>query len=157
MGCGEGPGGAAASEDGYPAPAVAWAMVAVLFIAYIFSFIDRMIIGLLVEPLKADLDLTDTQVSLLQGFAFAIFYTVMGLPLGRLIDRSTRLPIVAAGVALWSVMTASCGLAVHYWQLFLARMGVGVGEGAGVGAALGAAVGVGFLHGLHPPHRFFSS
>ena len=123
-----GPGGAAASEDGYPAPAVAWAMVAVLFIAYIFSFIDRMIIGLLVEPLKADLGLTDTQVSLLQGFAFAIFYTVMGLPLGRLIDRSTRLPIVAAGVALWSVMTASCGLAVHYWQLFLARMGVGVGE-----------------------------
>ena len=94
-----GPGGAAASEDGYPAPAVAWAMVAVLFIAYIFSFIDRMIIGLLVEPLKADLDLTDTQVSLLQGFAFAIFYTVMGPPLGRLIDRSTRLPIVAAGVA----------------------------------------------------------
>ena len=66
---------AAPAGDGYPSPALAWAMVAVLFIAYIFSFIDRMIIGLLIEPLKADLGLTDTQVSLLQGFAFAIFYT----------------------------------------------------------------------------------
>jgi MFS family permease len=120
--------GPATDEAGYPSPFVAWTMVAVLFLAYILSFIDRMIIGLLVEPLKADLDLTDTQVSLLQGFAFAIFYTVMGLPLGRLIDRSARLPIVAAGVGLWSLMTAACGLAGQYWQLFVARMGVGVGE-----------------------------
>ncbi|WP_440958669.1 MFS transporter [Oceanicaulis sp. LC35] len=119
---------AAPAGDGYPSPALAWAMVAVLFIAYIFSFIDRMIIGLLIEPLKADLGLTDTQVSLLQGFAFAIFYTIVGLPLGRLIDRASRMRIVAAGVAFWSVMTASCGLATQYWQLFLARMGVGVGE-----------------------------
>ena len=119
---------AAPAGDGYPSPLVAWAMVAVLFVAYIFSFIDRMIIGLLIEPLKADLGLSDTQVSLLQGFAFAIFYTVIGLPLGRLIDRAARMRIVAVGVALWSLMTASCGLATQYWQLFIARMGVGVGE-----------------------------
>tara|TARA_R110000868_G_scaffold6550_3_gene37014 strand:- start:1093 stop:2409 length:1317 start_codon:yes stop_codon:yes gene_type:complete len=112
----------------YPAPLVAWFTVVALFIAYIFSFIDRMIIGLLVEPMKADLNLTDTQISLLQGLAFAIFYTVLGLPLGRLIDRTARLKVAAAGVALWSLMTASCGLAGQYWQLFLARMGVGVGE-----------------------------
>lgn len=121
------PGAPAASSD-YPSPVMAWAVVAVLFVAYIFSFIDRMIIGLLVEPLKADLDLTDTQVSLLQGFAFAIFYTIIGLPLGRIIDRTARMRVVAAGVALWSLMTTSCGLAGQYWQLFLARMGVGVGE-----------------------------
>lgn len=119
----------AAEEAGrYPPPLVAWLTVAVLFIAYIFSFIDRMIIGLLVEPMKADLNLTDTQISLLQGLAFATFYTLVGLPLGRLIDRAARLRVAAVGVALWSLMTASCGLAGQYWQLFLARMGVGVGE-----------------------------
>ena len=122
------PAAAPEAETQYPPPVLAWAMVAVLFVAYIFSFIDRMIIGLLVEPLKADLGLSDTQVSLLQGFAFAIFYTVIGLPLGRLIDRTARMRIVAVGVALWSLMTASCGLATQYWQLFIARMGVGVGE-----------------------------
>ncbi|MBI1234835.1 MAG: MFS transporter [Alphaproteobacteria bacterium] len=117
-----------AEEEAYPPPALAWAMVAVLFLAYILSFIDRMIIGLLVEPLKADLGLSDTQVSLLQGFAFALFYTIVGLPIGRMIDRSARLPIIAGGVALWSFMTAVCGMATQYWHLFLARMGVGVGE-----------------------------
>ncbi len=122
------PGGDDVSDQAYPAPVIAWTTVAVLFVAYIFSFIDRMIIGLLVEPMKADLGISDTQISLLQGFAFAIFYTFAGLPLGRLIDRSARLPIVAAGVALWSLMTALCGLTTQYWQLFLARMGVGVGE-----------------------------
>ncbi len=128
------PTGAAATagdEDGqlrYPSPVVAWATVVVLFFAYILSFIDRMIIGLLVEPMKADLGLTDTQISLLQGLAFAIFYTIVGLPLGRLIDRASRLKIVAVGVVLWSVMTAACGMAGQYWQLFAARMGVGVGE-----------------------------
>lgn len=112
----------------YPKPLVAWAVVAALFIAYIFSFIDRMIIGLLVEPMKADLGISDTEISLLQGLAFALFYTVAGVPIGRLIDRSNRIRIVAYGVALWSLMTMLCGLAGQYWQLFLARMGVGVGE-----------------------------
>jgi MFS family permease len=112
----------------YPPPLLAWVTVAVLFVAYIFSFIDRMIIGLLVEPMKADLNLSDTQISLLQGLAFAIFYTLVGLPLGRLIDRAARLRVAAVGVALWSIMTMACGLAGQYWQLFVARMGVGVGE-----------------------------
>jgi MFS family permease len=112
----------------YPQPAVAWITVAALFVAYIFSFIDRMIIGLLVEPMKADLDLSDTEISLLQGLAFAVFYTFAGIPIGRFIDRSSRIKIVAAGISIWSVMTMLCGLSVQYWQLFLARIGVGVGE-----------------------------
>ena len=120
------PDGEAASR--YPSPVVAWAVVAALFVAYIFSFIDRMIIGLLVEPMKADLGISDTQISLLQGLAFALFYTIAGVPIGRLIDRSNRMRIVACGIALWSFMTMLCGLAGQYWQLFLARMGVGVGE-----------------------------
>lgn len=112
----------------YPSPIIAWATVAALFAAYILSFIDRMIIGLLVEPMKADLHLSDTEISLLQGFAFAVFYTIVGLPLGRLIDRTARLKTVAVGITLWSMMTALCGMAGQYWQLFAARMGVGVGE-----------------------------
>ena len=112
----------------YPKPMVAWITVVALFVAYIFSFIDRMIIGLLVEPMKADLDLSDTEISLLQGFAFAVFYTFAGIPIGRFIDRSSRTKVIAAGMSLWSVMTMLCGLSVQYWQLFLARIGVGVGE-----------------------------
>lgn len=112
----------------YPAPALAWATVAALFVAYIFSFIDRMIIGLLVEPMKADLNISDTQISLLQGMAFAVFYTVAGIPIGRLIDRSSRVHMVSLGVCVWSLMTMVCGVSSHYWQLFLARIGVGVGE-----------------------------
>ena len=112
----------------YPRPAVAWAVVAALFVAYIFSFIDRMIIGLLVEPMKADLNISDTEISLLQGLAFALFYTIAGVPIGRLIDRSHRMRIVTAGITLWSMMTVFCGFASHYWQLFLLRIGVGVGE-----------------------------
>ena len=115
-------------DDSYPSPLVAWAIVAVLFVAYILSFIDRMIIGLLVEPMKADLGVSDTQISLLQGMAFALFYTFAGLPIGRVIDRAPRMKIVAAGVAIWSLTTAACGAASSYLQLFLLRMGVGVGE-----------------------------
>lgn len=87
-----------------------------------------MILSLLVEPMKRDLVLTDTQFSLLQGFAFAILYTFAGLPLGRLIDRTNRVRVVALGVGLWSAMTTVCGMVGSYWQLFLARVGVGVGE-----------------------------
>jgi MFS family permease len=107
---------------------LAWTTVAALFLAYIFSFIDRMIIGLLVEPIKADLGLSDTEISLLQGLAFAIFFTLAGLPIGRLIDRAHRMRTVAAGITVWSLMTAASGLATSFWQFFVARMGVGVGE-----------------------------
>lgn len=117
-------------EDDSPFPSgwMAWGIVAAFFVAYIFSFIDRMIIGLLVEPIKADLDLSDTQIGLLQGFAFALFYTVAGIPIGRLIDRAPRMRIVAAGIFVWSLMTAVCAGVTNFWQFFAARMGVGVGE-----------------------------
>jgi len=117
-------------EDDTPFPSgwMAWGIVAAFFIAYIFSFIDRMIIGLLVEPIKADLGLSDTQIGLLQGFAFALFYTVAGIPIGRLIDRAPRMKIVAAGIFVWSLMTAACAGVTNFWQFFAARMGVGVGE-----------------------------
>lgn len=118
----------ALKSHAYPAPKLAWFTVAALFVAYIFSFIDRMIIGLLVEPLKADLSLSDTEISLLQGLAFAVFYTFAGIPIGRLIDRASRVRIVSIGIFVWSVMTMLCGLSSQYWQLFLARAGVGVGE-----------------------------
>ena len=106
----------------------AWLVLFVLIIAYIFSFIDRQIIGLLVEPLKHDLGLSDTEVSLLQGFSFALVLAIAGLPLGRLIDRHRRLTIIAAGVTFWSLMTAGSGLASSYAALLLCRMGVGIGE-----------------------------
>ena len=114
----------------YPNPKYAWYVVVVLFIAYTSSFIDRIIMSLLVEPIKRDLVLTDTQFSVLHGFAFAIFYTLMGLPLGRLADRSNRRRIISVGIFLWSLLTAVCGIAKTFTHLFLARIGVGVGEAA---------------------------
>jgi MFS family permease len=97
-------------------------------VVIIFSFLDRGILALLVEPIKADLGISDTQMSLLMGFSFAIFYTILGIPLGRLADRWNRRGLIAAGVIVWSLMTSLCGLARSYWQLFLFRIGVGVGE-----------------------------
>jgi MFS family permease len=106
----------------------AWYVVAVLLLAYTLSFIDRMILSLLVGPIKADLGISDTQMSLLMGFAFAIFYSALGIPLGWLADRRARRGLIVAGVAAWSLMTAACALARGYAGLFLARVGVGVGE-----------------------------
>lgn len=105
-----------------------WVIVAAFLVAYVFSFIDRMILSLMVEPLKRDLLLSDTQISLLQGLAFAVFYTLVGLPIGRIIDRVSRIKVAAVGIALWSGMTAASGLAQSYWQLLVARVGVAVGE-----------------------------
>ncbi|WP_299594645.1 MFS transporter [uncultured Microbulbifer sp.] len=106
----------------------AWYMIGILLVAYTFSFIDRQILSLLVEPMKRDLGISDTQVSLLQGLSFALFYTILGLPMGRLADTVSRRGLIATGLTLWSLATAVCGLAGQYWQLFVARMGVGVGE-----------------------------
>jgi len=106
----------------------AWYTVVLLTIAYIFSFVDRYILGLLVQPIKDDLGLSDTEIGLLLGPAFALFYTTMGLPLGWLADRARRTWIVSAGIAIWSLATAACGLARSFGQLFLARVSVGVGE-----------------------------
>ena len=119
-----------ADTAAWPSPRVAWYAVGVLTVAYIFSFIDRTIIALLVEPIRADLGLSDTQIGILHGFAFVIFYTLMGLPIGWLADRKRRNLIIAAGIFVWSLMTAACGLARSFWQLFAARVGVGVGEAA---------------------------
>jgi MFS family permease len=108
----------------------AWYVVAVLTIAYIFSFIDRQILSLLQGPIKRDLKISDFQLSLLMGPSFALFYTLFGIPLGRLADTKSRRAIISIGIAFWSLMTAACGLTRRYWDLALFRMGVGVGEAA---------------------------
>lgn len=114
----------------WPAPARAWYLVAVLMLAYVLSFVDRVILGLLVGPIRADLGISDTQMSVLYGFGFAIFYTTLGLPIAWLADRYDRRKLIAAGILVWSAMTAACGLARNYAELLLARIGVGVGEAA---------------------------
>lgn len=101
-----------------------------LMLAYTVSFVDRTILSLLIPPIQQDLGISDTRISLLAGFAFAIFYTVMGIPLGRLADRYNRRNLIAIGITIWCLMTAACGLARNFWQLFAARVGVGVGEAA---------------------------
>jgi MFS family permease len=112
----------------WPSPAVAWFGVGVLVLAFIFSIADRIIISLLVDPIKADLGLTDTDMGLMMGLAFAIFYAIMGLPIGRMADKYSRRTIIGVGIFMWSIMTAMCGLARSFMELFLARVGVGVGE-----------------------------
>ena len=117
-------------ETSYARPVVAWYSVGVLLIAFVFSFIDRIILSLLVDPIKADLGVSDTAMGLLMGPAFAIFYVLMGIPIAYFADRKSRRFIIGVGIALWSIATAACGLARSYLQLFLARVGVGVGEAA---------------------------
>lgn len=123
-------GNMTAGEKPYPNPKYAWYVVAILVVAYTFSFIDRQILSLLVGPMKRDLLISDFEMSLLQGFAFAIFYALVGLPIGRMVDSKNRVAIISIGILVWSAMTALCGVARSYWQLFLFRMGVGVGEAA---------------------------
>jgi len=105
-----------------------WFVVLFLMVLLTSSFIDRTILSLMVKPIRQDLHLTDTEYSYLAGLAFVVLYTVTGIPLGWLADRWSRRWLIASGVALWSVMTASCGLANTFWQLFASRVGVGVGE-----------------------------
>ena len=124
----DGPAATAPPAVAYPSAGRAWYMVSLLTLAYVVSFVDRSILGLLIDPIKADLGLSDFQIGLLLGPAFAIFYATMGLPLGYLADRRRRTWIVAAGITLWSAATALSGLARNFGQLFIARMSVGVGE-----------------------------
>lgn len=102
----------------------------VLTVAYTLSYLDRQILGLLTEPLRQDLHLTDIQIGSLQGFTFAIVLAVTGLPLGRLVDTGNRVWLAAVGIALWSVMTAACGFANSFGALLLCRAGVALGEAA---------------------------
>ncbi len=109
-------------------PARAWWAVFVFTVALMLNFLDRQVMTLLVTPIKRDLGLSDTEISLLIGFMFVLFYLGVGIPISRLVDRGPRKWIIGAGIAFWSVMTAACGLAQNFWQLAFARMGVGVGE-----------------------------
>ena len=110
-------------------------VLVVLVIVYTFNFIDRQIVGILAVPIKAELRLSDSQLGLMGGLAFALFYTLLGIPIARLADRVSRTGIMTAALALWSLMTAMCGLTHNFAQLFLARVGVGVGEAGGVAPA----------------------
>lgn len=116
------------SEDLYPSARRAWGVTFLLTIAFVFSFIDRQIINLLVGPIQEDLGLSDTQVSLLQGFAFVSTYVLLSIPIGRLVDTHRRMSILAGGIAFWSLATAACGMAKSFGGLFIARAGVGLGE-----------------------------
>lgn len=113
-------------------PASPRVLLSLLLVAYIFNFLDRQILGILAEPIKADLNLTDTEFGAIGGLAFALLYSVLGLPLAYLADRTSRSGVIAASVAVWSAFTALCGTATGYFQLFLYRLGVGVGEAGGV-------------------------
>ncbi len=116
------------SHPEWPKPWAAWGAVAVLFLAYALAFVDRTILTLLVGPIRADLHISDTQVSLLHGFAFAIFYTVVGIPIARFADVGSRRNIIALSAVAWSLTCSACGLARSFWSLFAARVGVGIGE-----------------------------
>ena len=112
----------------YPSHTQAWYGVVILTLAYVLSFLDRQLLSLVVTDIKTDLELTDSQMSLVLGFAFALFYTTMGIPIGRLADKKSRKTIIAIGISFWCLMTAATGIIKTYLQLFIARVGVGVGE-----------------------------
>lgn len=116
------------TEQRYPVRYL-WYVVFVLTLASTLSYIDRQILNVMIGPVKRDLGgISDTQISLIMGLAFTLFYNALSIPMGRLADRADRRKMMFWGVTSWSLLTAACGLASQYWQLFVARMGVGVGE-----------------------------
>jgi MFS family permease len=115
-------------EAEYPPPSQAWYCVVILALAVMVNFLDRGILNLLIEPIKADLGLSDTQISLIVGAAFTIFYAIFGWPVAVMVDRWSRKHMMAAGIAIFGLMTMMSGLASNFWHLFLARVGIGVGE-----------------------------
>jgi predicted MFS family arabinose efflux permease len=115
----------------HPAAGVRAYTLGILFVVYVVNFVDRQILSILMEPIREDLNLNDTQLGLLSGLAFALFYATMGLPIAWLADRFSRRNIIAVCLALWSAFTALCGLSQTFVQLLLARMGVAVGEAGG--------------------------
>lgn len=122
------PTGTAGLDAGFPPERRGWYVVLVLCCCNIVAFTDRQIINLLVDDIKADLLLTDTQISLLQGLAFALFYAALAIPLGRLADGGNRRLLISAAIVIWTAATIACGLADSFTELFLARMLVGIGE-----------------------------
>lgn len=131
----------------YPSPPMAWLTVAILFLLYILSLTDRNIMALMVGPIKRDLGLSDLQISLLQGPAFAVLFCLCAIPLGMALDRYSRRVVLYLSVTLWSIAAASCGLAGSFAALAVARAGVGAGE-SGFGTGSYSIVGDSF-----PPHR----
>lgn len=115
-------------EPPLPAEWKSWLTVSILVGIYLNSFLDRQIMGLLVEDIKDSLDVSDAQMGWLMGIAFAFFYATAGLPIGYFVDRSKRTRIIVLGQIFWTLASFSCGLATRYWQLFTCRFGVGVGE-----------------------------
>lgn len=107
-------------------------VLAMLLVVYIFNFIDRQILSILAAPIQADLDLSDGEMGLLGGLSFALLYSTMAVPLAALADRTSRSWVIAVSLAAWSGFTALCGLAQNFWHIFLARLGVGIGEAGGV-------------------------
>ena len=107
-------------------------VLALLLLAYIFNFLDRQILGILIEPIKLDLKLSDSELGVLTGPAFALVYSLVGVPLALLADRTSRSGVITAALVVWSGFTALCGTASGFWQLFLLRLGVGLGEAGGV-------------------------
>lgn len=113
-------------------PATRGVVLAMLLLVYTFNFLDRQILGILAVPIMRDLQLTRTEFGAIGGLAFALLYSVLGVPLAYLADRTSRAGVIAASLAVWSAFTGLCGIATGYWQLFLFRLGVGVGEAGGV-------------------------
>jgi len=137
----------AAETKQYPSRPRAIFALSVLLAAYIISFVDRQILSLMVNPVRSDLRISDFEISLLQGLAFALFYCLLGIPFGRLADRTHRVRLIAAGVFFWSIMTILCGFANTFLALFLFRMGVGIGE------AVLAPAGYSILSDYFPPDK----
>ena len=134
-------------ESDWPNPRYGWYVTFVLLLAFTFSFVDRQVLNLLVQPIQADLGISDTQISLLQGLAFVLTYVGLSVPIGRMVDRFNRVAIMIGGVVVWSATTVACGLSRTYTQLFSARLGVGAGEAALTPAAWSV------LSDYFPPQR----
>ena len=131
----------------YPPASIAWYSLGILLVAYTIAFVDRTILALLVGPIQRDLGISDTLMGLLHGIAFALFYCALGIPIARLSDQHSRRWIILIGMMIWSAMTALCGVARNFWHLFIARIGVGVGEAALSPAAYS------MIADMFPPHR----
>ena len=137
------------AADATPEPAAGYRLyvLALLVLVYTFNFLDRQILGILAIPIKKDLGLSDTQLGLMGGLAFAIVYSTVAVPVAWLADRHSRSWIITIALTLWSGFTVLCGLAGGFWQLFLARMGVGLGEAGGVAPSYS------MISDYFPPHQ----
>lgn len=130
-----------------PPPGRAGLVLAALLLVYILNFADRVLLGVMATPIKADLGLSDTQLGLLGGTAFALFYSTLGLPIGWLADRKSRSWIITLALTIWSGCTALCGMASNFIGLFLARVGVGIGEAGGIAPSYS------LIADYFPPHQ----